>query len=369
MLELLIKPVSGACQLRCRYCFYHDLCERDPAERPAKMSEETLQLLLRRAFDFERERLVLAFQGGEPTLAGPAFFRRAVALADECNTQKIPVDLVLQTNGLLLDGEWAAFLRERDFLVGVSLDGDEHTHDAARRDRDGNGSYARVGQAISLLSEAGVRFNILTVVNRENIDRPAELYADFRRRGFDHLQFIPCLSPFGEGEDLSPSAAEFGKFLSVIFDLWYRDVRAGRAVHIRQFENYVDMLLGAPPELCGLAGVCAVQNVIETDGSVYPCDFYVTGEYCLGNIRDADFAALRGSEVARRFVGESLPVPAECRACRLYPICRNGCRRYRGEDGKNRLCEGYRAFFRHALPGLADIAAHVRAAAGKAPKS
>lgn len=360
MLELLIKPVSGLCDLRCCYCFYRDLRARAADPQNLRMDDETLESLIRRAFHEEDACVSFAFQGGEPTLAGLDFFWRFSELEALYRPENVAVQHLLQTNGFGLSAEWVSYLKKEKFLVGISLDGKENMHDVNRKDPSGRGSYARVTKTCRLLAEEKIPFNILCVVSRENVGSPREIYTHFRECGFDYLQFIPCLNPLQKNSGHAPDARAYGDFLSQIFDLWYADLAAGHAVHIRQFESIVDQMLGYAPHLCGSLGICSVQNVIEANGDVYPCDFYVLPAYRLGNVKSDSFTRMRTSAVAREFSEGSRPVPAECRRCPLYPICRNGCRRYRDNHGKNTLCEGYKRFFVHAAPALGDLAERVR---------
>lgn len=361
---LLIKPASGNCQLRCGYCFYRDLSLRREAPVCGIMTLSTLEAVVREGLAYAGREVTFAFQGGEPTLAGLAFFEAAVGLQKQYNTRGVKVRNTLQTNGLLLDAAWADFLRENGFLVGLSLDGTPAAHDANRVDAAGAGTFARVMEAARLLQAHNVEFNILTVVNRQTANAAAEIYDFYKTNGFSWLQFIPCLDPVDEapgGHAYSLSPADYGRFLTDTFDLWYRDVKRGAQPFIRQFENYVGMLLGLPPEACGMRGVCGLQHAVEADGAVYPCDFYVTDDLFLGNLNENTLAEINARRRQTGFVEASAFIHERCRACRWFPLCRGGCRRHRppdeaGRPGFNIFCESYRAFFAHAIEGLTEIA-------------
>ena len=365
---LLVKPASGRCQLRCGYCFYRDETLPRQARDRGFMTLSTLEAVVREGLGYAGREVTFAFQGGEPTLAGLPFFEAAVRLQKQYNTRGVKVNNTLQTNGLLLDGAWAAFLRENGFLVGLSLDGVAATHNANRPDAAGQGTFARTLQAAKLLQAHNVEFNILTVVNRQTAEAAAEIYGFYKAQGFSWLQFIPCLDPVGEapgGHAYSLSPADYGRFLTDTFDLWYRDVKRGAQPFIRQFENYVGMLLGLPPEACGMRGVCGLQHAVEADGSVYPCDFYVTDALYLGNLNENTLAEINARRVRTGFVEASAFIHERCRACRWFPLCRGGCRRCRppdesGRPGLNIFCESYRTFFAHAIEGLTEIADGIR---------
>lgn len=367
--HVLLKPASGLCNLNCRYCFYHDIMEKREQDSYGLMSEATLERVIRAALEYADHECTIAFQGGEPTLAGLDFYRRAVALEKQYGRPSLTIHNAIQTNACGLDAQWADFFREHDFLVGISLDGTGETHDCNRRDQQGQGTFARVMEAIELCRDRGVAYNILTVVNRQTAGKARAIYQFYRRCGFDYLQFIPCLDPLGEAPGRSPyslTPKAYGQFLNTLFDLWYADVQNGRAVSIQQFENYVQMLLGYPPASCGMGGVCGYQHVVEADGSVYPCDFYVLDKYCLGNLNTCDLAAVNRQRQALGFVEQSRQVDPACRRCPWYGLCRGGCRRHRvvkrdGSLGLNYFCESYRMFFTHAAGRLQKLAALVAA--------
>jgi len=367
-MNLLIKPSSGNCNMRCRYCFYHDIQENRDVFSFGFMSEETLELLIKRAFEYAEGECSFGFQGGEPTLSGLKFFRKVVELQKKYNVKGIRVSNAIQTNGLLIDEEWADFLHENHFLVGLSLDGHKDLHDQFRPDAARKGTYARVLKTAQLLTAKKVDFNILTVVTGYTASNINKIYNFFRRSGLLYQQYIPCLDPLGAErgkEQWSLTPEKYAKFLKTLFDLWYQDLQAGRFIYIRYFENLVGMLLGCPPESCGLSGRCVIQNVVESDGSVYPCDFYALDEMRLGNIHEMSFAEMAQSEPAKRFLEAPFHVSGECRGCRWYPICRGGCRRDREPvtdniPALNYFCPAYKEFFAYAIPRLEEVAADLQ---------
>ena len=372
-LSLLIKPASGSCNVRCRYCFYADEQESRGTYSYGLMSEETLELLIKKALSYATRNCSFGFQGGEPTLRGLEFFRKAVALERKYNVHGAQIANAIQTNGLLLDREWARFLHDERFLVGLSLDGTKDIHDENRLDPQGRGTYSRVLQAAQLLEAHKVDFNILTVVTGKTARSISKIYSFFRRSGLLYQQYIPCLDPLEGPRGSSPYSLTpegYGQFLKTLFDLWYRDVAAGRFIYIRYFENLIGMLLGRPPESCGLSGRCTVQHVIEADGSVYPCDFYCLDPWKLGTVREDDFSTLSKKEKALEFVASSQSLGESCKGCPYYPLCRGGCRRDREplhSLGGNYFCPAYKEFFAYALPRLREIARVVGRAQERSP--
>lgn len=301
--------------------------------------------------------LSIGFQGGEPTLSGLEFFENAVEYVKKAVPSDIKVSFFIQTNGMLIDDEWAKFFYKNKFLIGLSVDGNREMHDKNRLDVNGSGTHKRVAESTRILSRHGCDFNILTVVTRGNARYPQKIYNYYKNMGFAFQQYIPCISPL-DGSDtvFSLSAERYGEFLCRLFDLWYADVISGKVVYNREFENYIGVLLGKMPEECGMVGICSVQYLIESDGSVYPCDFYALDEYLLGNLSRDSFKKIDDERERIGFIERSRKVPDECRACRYYPLCRNGCYRNRDDGGKNRFCSAYRKFFDYALPRMQEIA-------------
>ena len=304
------------------------------------------------------------FRGESPPCAACRFFQRLIEYVSLYNVCGISVYYAIQTNGILLDDAWADFFAQNHFLVGLSLDGIKQTHDANRIDSAGRGTYAAVMRAVTLLKNNQVDFNILTVVSAQTAGGIGKIYGFYKRNSLQYQQYIPCLDPLGQarGEhNYSLTPEMYGQFLKARFDLWYSDVSRGRFAYDRYFENLVGMLLGYPPESCGMIGRCTRQNVIEADGSVYPCDFYVLDGYRLGNLLQEDFAAMEKNENALRFIRESEPVSEACRACRWFSLCRGGCRRDKEGPlseslGQNYYCESYQAFFAYAYDRLVLLA-------------
>ena len=367
-IQLLIKPASGSCNLRCKYCFYYDEMHKRGTVNYGIMSKDTLKAVVEKSLAFADTECGFTFQGGEPTLAGLDFFRELIRLEKACNAKGVHISNAIQTNGCGLDEEWAAFFAEHHFLVGLSLDGVKYTHDAYRAGADGSATFEAVMKTAGLFDRFHVEYNILTVVNRATAARPEKIYAFYAKNHFRYQQYIACLDPLGEpagGREYSLTPEAYGDFLIKLFNLWYLDVQKGRQPYIRQFENYVSLLVGYEPESCEQRGRCSLQFVVEADGSVYPCDFYVLDRFRMGSFREhtVEELAQRGRESG--FVQASLEPDRECLACPYVRLCRGGCRRNRetgaeGALGKNYFCQSYKRFFAAALPRLREIAASLR---------
>lgn len=356
-LQMLIKPVSGACNMRCAYCFYADEMKNREAPCLGRMDERTAHALIDRALQEAERSVTFAFQGGEPTLAGLPFYEGFVRRVGVRNTKRLAVRYVLQTNGLLLDDAWIAFFKRHAFLVGLSLDGPKDVHDRFRETNEGKSGFARTMRAAQRMLRAGVPFNILCVLTGESARAIGRTYSFYMRNGFSYQQYIPCLNPLGcagtGGFALTSEA--YARALCMLFDAYYADMAQGRYVYIRQFENYAGLLRGCEPESCAMSGRCGIQFVIEADGSVFPCDFYALDAWRLGNVAGDSLSTLAQGEAARAFLHAGDVREAACRICRYFPLCRGGCRRECGDGlhgGTNLYCGAYKAFFAYALPRL-----------------
>lgn len=363
-LSLLIKPASGNCNMRCRYCFYADELDNREIRSYGKMSVDTMHTIVEKAMEYGDYECTIAFQGGEPTLAGLDFYRDLVAyVTAHENPKKLKIHYALQTNGYLINEEWAAFLGENHFLVGVSLDGIKEIHDRYRLDAAGKGTYQRVISAIRLLEKHQVEYNILTVVTAATARNGQKIYNYFKKNHFGYQQYIECLDPIGEEpgqHEYSLTPEKYGEFLKSMFDAWYLDMRSGTYVYNRYFENLMMIMAGQQPESCNMRGVCGKQWVFEADGSVYPCDFYALDQWRLGNIQENSFEEMDEKRDELGFIQWSMRQQEDCQKCRWFGLCRNGCRRNREpvtaeHTNRNYFCKSYQMFFEYAYPRLEEI--------------
>lgn len=358
-LSILIKPVSGSCNMNCSYCFYTDEIQNREIACTGMMSKDTMHKLVDQAFDYADFDCTFAFQGGEPTLAGLEFFEVFSSYVNNHpNPKHLNVHYAFQTNGLLIDAAWAEWFAKNQVLVGISLDGPKSIHDRYRKDHQGNGTFDRVMAAIDLLKQYKVDYNILCVVHGASAYKAKKIYEFYRKNDMNYHQYIECLDPLEAARgsfEYSLTPARYETFLKDLFDVWYEDMVSGHYVYNRYFENLMMILIGQGPESCNMRGFCGPQWVIEADGSVYPCDFYVLDEWKLGNILND---SLKDMEIVRQksgFIDQSKPIPEECRSCKWLMLCRNGCRRNRGingmqVDGKNYFCTAYKGFLEYASP-------------------
>lgn len=353
--SVMVKPASSACNLRCRYCFYADVAASREVAGHGVMKTETAKLLAQRvaeACGFAGDAYI-SFQGGEPTVAGLDWFRHFAALMDAYPS--VTPHWSIQTNATLLDEAWCAFLAERDFLVGVSLDGPRVNMDHFRFDAAGEGAYARVIRGIELLDKAGVEFNILTVVTRQLAQKPKQLMQFYVQHDFVDVQLIPCLPPLdGSDDGMSLRPADYRSFYLGFFRAWKKVFESERLIRVNLFENLLGMLEGYAPYQCGMLGRCTVQYVIESNGDVYPCDFYCLDQYRLGNLADASLHELSTSSGAQAFLDKQGCRRGPCATCRFARICNGGCRRQNVCYLTENTC-AYQAVLAEVLPTLAEL--------------
>jgi len=354
--SLLIKPAGPDCNMACSYCFYYEKASLFPQIKKHRMSEDTLECLIKQALQQSNRQMTFSWQGGEPTLMGLDFYRKATQLQQNYGRGHV-IGNGFQTNGILIDNAWAQFLRSYQFLVGLSLDGPRHIHDYYRKMRDGKGSWSKVTDTARLLLDSDVSTNALIVINDYSVNYPAEIYEFHKDLGLAHMQFIPCVETDdhnpGIAAPFSVSSDKLGPFLCRLFDLWLADFSGGiPATSIRFFDSifyrYVDML---PPE-CTLLEECGVYVVVEHNGDVYSCDFFVEPDWKLGNIHQDRLIDLLNSPRQQKFGSLKSDLPQECKNCRWLGMCRGGCVKDRLRDPRdnklNHFCRAYQMFFDYA---------------------
>ncbi len=336
-LSVMIKPASGKCNANCKYCFYRDEIASRSIKDYGNLSIEVASILIDKMLDYVGSgNLSIVFQGGEPTLRGYDFFKFFFESLKEKNTQGAKVFLSLQTNGLLIDKKWAKLFKEYDVLVGISLDGDKKSN--AERVSKGLNMQARILESARILKEEGVEFNVLSVIHKKNVMRGREIYDDLTKRGFKNLQFIPYL---GDDETYKLSSEDYANFLRETYSLYARDFHSPTPTRIRQFDNYLSLLKTGIAEQCGMNGRCENSLTFEGDGTAFPCDFYCTDNYTLGNVNTHSIEELLYSPVAISF-REKNGQKEECLTCPYFKLCRGGCKRYAENE---EFCEAYKSFF------------------------
>lgn len=360
----MIKPASGKCNMICEYCFYQDEMKNRTQGFYGIMTDNTLKNVIRKTLLQATSEIIYAFQGGEPTLCGIQFFEKVLKYESQYNKQGITIHNVLQTNGYKIDEKWCEFFKTNHFLIGISIDGTKDIHDYYRKGKNGETTYDCVLRTTGLMDYYGVEYNILTVVTEKVANNCKKIYKEYKKKGWNYQQYIACLDPIDDckgNQKYSLLPHEYGKFLVELFQLWYKDWLCNQQPYIRQFENYVGILMGYLPEACEQNGRCGKQIVVEADGSVFPCDFYAMDSYCLGNFNKNNLEFMNKTREKIGFIERSVKIGEKCMKCKWYFICRGGCQRNRVFDevsGKydNYLCAGYSFFFENCITDLKNVA-------------
>lgn len=361
----MFKTVSTDCNLDCSYCYYRESLEGARTRR--RISDEMLERFIPDYLGYVADAgsADFAWQGGEPTLAGLEFFEKIVALQGAHARPGLAINNAIQTNAVLLDDDWGAFFKRHRWLVGVSLDGPAAVHDSLRTNKAGRGTFDWVMRGIDVLRRHAVDFNVLCVVGPHNVDKATELMTFFRQQRFTHVQFIPAMD-FQALEPEKPAAylitpEQYGEFLVTAFDLWYED--GVPTMSVRTFDNFLQSYVGVPNDLCVHADACNAGIVVEWDGSAYACDFYVHPSWKIGNVMENTLQEIATNALRLRFIEQKQPYPDECVKCEWLKVCKSGCYRNRGDDGKtpDYFSPSYKRFFAHADASLRELETAIRA--------
>ena len=410
--HVMTKPIGAICNIDCKYCYYLEKENLYPDKKNFRMTDAVLENYVRQYIEAQSvPEIAFAWQGGEPTLLGVDFFRRAVAFQKKYCPPGKKTTNALQTNGTLLNAEWCEFFRENGFLIGLSIDGPRDLHDYYRVDKGGAPTFDKVMRGLELLKQHRVEYNTLTVVNRQNSRRPLDVYRFLKQHGSGFMQFIPLVERVGDGsafaEPPDPAGAvvrasvpahidsakgasaehtragtearttspvtpwsvesnQFGEFLCQIFDEWVRNDIG--AVYIQLFEVQLAVWMGLPAALCVFAETCGAAMAMEHNGDLYSCDHYVYPQYKLGNIIETPIAELVNSTAQKKFGTDKRDtLPKYCRECEVRFACNGECPKHRfiktpdGEEGLNYLCAGYKRFFKHVDPYMKQMVELLRA--------
>jgi len=363
--SLLIKPASAVCNLDCSYCFYLDR-EADPYQSlpGRRMTEETLERLVDSWMFYSFPNSSLAFQGGEPTLAGIGFFEKLCEFEKRFGRDGQNVSNSMQTNAMLLDERWCELFRAYHWLLGVSLDGPEEVHDLYRYNKEGRGTWKRVMQSVELLKKQRVEFNLLCVLSQANVEKPKELYRFFRSLGVEHIQYIPLAEFDANGAPLpfTITPEQYGRFLCETFELWWPD---RRRVRIRYFDNIAEALAGQKPGNCTMHTTCDSYVVVEYNGDVYPCDFFVEGGWKLGNVNLDSWSEIARKQRRVSFASKKTIAHPECAVCEYQNICHGGCPKFRHGPSRrfedlDYFCAAYKMIFAKSVAPLTKELASLR---------
>jgi uncharacterized protein len=364
--QIFIKPVGGRCNLSCRYCYYPDRYSQLPDQCGIKMSDEILGLYIRQHIEATTDKeIFFSWHGGEPLLAGIGFFEKAVALQKKYKPSDKVILNGIQTNATLVTSELAAFLKREKFTAGISLDGPEGLHNLFRKNKVNSGTFREVMKGLDLIRGIGVPFEILCVVSNQNVHKPIEVYRFFREAGATYITFLPLVEYDPSETDMvslrSVKAADFGRFLTAVFDEWIEKDIGNIKVQI--IEEALRVAFNQEHSLCIFRKVCGGVPVVELNGDFYSCDHYVNDYHRIGNIVGTTVSAMLDHPAQKAFGDKKWnTLPRYCLECEVLDMCHGECPRNRflvtpsGEEGLNFLCEGYRYFFNHCKPFADEVA-------------
>jgi len=357
--NVMLKPRGPICNLDCKYCYYLEKEQLYP-QAPFRMDIGILEKFVREYTETQPgPEVTFTWQGGEPTLMGLDYFRKAVELQNKFARPGMRVTNAFQTNGLLLDDEWCRFFRENGFLLGISVDGPAELHDAYRVDKGGKSTFLHVMQGLDCVKKHGVEHNILTTVHAANSKKPVAVYK-FLRDDLDakYIQFIPIVektnvtsNPEKYGvSDRSVTAGDYGEFLIQVFEEWVSHDVGG--VFVQIFDVALAAWAGMRPGLCVFEETCGSTLAMEHNGDIYSCDHFVEPGYLIGNVNDGNLFDIVASQQQQAFgLAKEDELPVFCWKCEVRFVCHGGCPKNRfiktpdGELGLNYLCDGYKRFF------------------------
>ncbi|MEU5598020.1 FxsB family cyclophane-forming radical SAM/SPASM peptide maturase [Streptomyces sp. NPDC020298] len=368
--EFVVK-VHSRCNLACTYCYVYEAADQHWRTQPHTMAWRTAEQTCRRIAEHaERHRpptLRVVLHGGEPLLAGLPLLRRLTRTLRGMLPAGTTAEVLVQTNGTLLDDDVLRLCHEDDIAIAVSLDGTPQVHDRARRDHAGRGSHARVAAALRRLGapeHRAVWAGILCTV-----DVTADPVATYAHLLSYDPPALRLLLPLGNWTDrpphrtADPSDTPYGRWLATVFDRWYRS--PGPPVRLAFFESILDLLLGGVTRTETIGGAPSQLAVVDTDGSLTLSDqlksAYEGADRSGLDVHRHAFDALldHPGVVARQLAARGLA--ERCRACPVVAVCGGGHYPHRYRAGAGYLnpsvyCPDLLALIRHVAGVLrADL--------------
>lgn len=365
-ISILIKPSSETCNVDCSYCFYKELKSSGDVANKGNMTRSTMKNLIKNVYaDLDDGDMVeFAFQGGEPSLLGLGFYRDFVDHVKYINRGKVYVNYSFQTNGIIIDDEWCEFFKDNNFLIGLSLDGPQDINDHYRLDYKGKGTYNDIIKTKNLFDKYRVEYNILSVLTNKLAKEPERIWHFIRENDIQYIQFIPCLDDINNSfhSEYALIPENFAYFYKKIFSLWKASLEEGDYYSISFIDQIINLLGGNNNVSCALRGRCSPQYVIESDGSVYPCDFYVLEDFNSGNINTNTLREVFYNPGIQNFLSSKEKIPDYCRKCNFLSICNGGCKRLKTAvyvNNSETYC-GYQDFLQNTILDMASISKKLR---------
>jgi len=361
-ISILIKPASSACNLKCKYCFYRDISVNRQTASYGRMKPGLVDQLIKSVFiDLnDDDELTISFQGGEPTMAGLRYYQYFIEEIKK-QSKRVVMHYAIQTNGMIINDRWCKFLKENNFLVGLSIDGYPLYHDLNRVDLHGRGTFYRVIKTKELFDQYEIPYNVLCVLTNPLAKHAKKVFNFFEQNNIKYVQFIPCLDELKATQRSSYALTpeRFASFYTTYFNLWLESLKNGKYQSVKLFDDVVNLFKYGLVHACGLTGNCGIQYVIEADGSVYPCDFYALDKYKLGYIQEKTLRELFSQPISFDFLKEKKELNSYCNDCPFKKMCCGGCRRMKDAmyvSEENDFC-GYQKFLSLFVPQIDEILA------------
>ncbi|EKO1024660.1 radical SAM protein [Salmonella enterica subsp. enterica] len=348
----VIKP-THLCNLACRYCYNED--ERNPI-----MTLITLEKVIKETFDYVETvggftGVEFIWHGGEPFFVGIDFYNYVV-LYQKKHNKGINYINTIQTNGTLINNKWIKFIKDNDFIISLSIDGDKNSHDLNRIYKNGKGSFDKVMKGAKKLKQNGINFGSVLVVNKINQNDVEELYRFFVKEQivFNIIPLVKSGRANDNFQDLGLDADEYFEPWRKVYDLWF-DANDKEYIQVSDFVRKTQSIIAGRAADCIGMSQCGNANC-STDplGDIYPCAS-LSGHNDLkyGNINQHTLYELFNIPVAYNW--RNRPINQDCSVCQWQHVCHGGCqsRSYKFYAGDYRTKDYY-------CPSLKKMYEHIK---------
>lgn len=350
--SVLIKPSSSLCNASCTYCFYEEESNNRKVKSYGFMNDKTMENLVLSLLHVQsKSNITFAFQGGEPTLIGLEFYQGFVNCVVKNNVYNHNIVYSIQTNGMVIDSNWCRFFKKYNFLVGLSVDGYKENHDMFRLTKTNQPTHDKIMNTIKLLKKYNIEFNILTVLTKQLAANPKKLYMFYKKNELMNIQIIPCMNNGDKSDFFELTPFQFYEFYQVFIDLWILDFKRGFIMSVGLIDNIIGIFKNQYPYICGMIGNCSPQIVVESNGDVFPCDFYALDEYCAGNINNKSIEEIINNPIYKQFVLDTGETNMLCSKCRFIKICNGQCKKMRKQYIDGNYC-GYQELLEYCVNNL-----------------
>jgi len=326
------------------------------------MSMSTLHNAMNQVVNYAKgRRITFIWHGGEPLLLDLKFYQEVAEVSRTLRDRGHSIRNAIQTNGTLVTDALLDFItKERDFRLGLSLDGPEVVNDFSRPKADGSGSFKQILQTITAIREREARAQdvsigsgVICIIGRHNIKHLDALY-DFFKSHQINFKVNPLVMAGRATCSLAVTPMEYGEAMCRLFDLWIDDPNT---IRIDPFQEIMTSLISGTPSSCNFSDSCAKTFVsIGPLGDIYPCGrFDGMSEFRLGNVNDPDGLKMALSSPEHAKLGSRGKFLSggggSCSGCQYLPICNGGCMHIAHISGdvmgKDPFCAMYKSLYGH----------------------